>query len=245
MAVPALRTVITAAGSLALVSCILIVSPERFGDTCRFSGEETQCGACLVDHCRAELDECCRDDQCDPTLRAVEACATRHDASCSAIARDAARFPIARCAAQRCGGVCVALQGTPLTRCEEPTLAEGAACVCLYDESGGGNDFVCGTAAYAQTLCCAPKGWPAAGLECACLPIDCSPTREGCSCNRIKNAPEQSACAGAICCAETDSCTCGSRPCFAFETPVATCTLAAIACPKDQIRLESCSQRTP
>jgi hypothetical protein len=234
---------VAAFGSLALVGCILAVSPERYGDTCRFEGEDTQCGACVVDRCRTEMNDCCSDEACDATVRTVESCASRHDQSCAEIANGAGRFALARCVTEKCGGVCVAFAGSSLTSCKEPLLDESAACSCRY--SGGGNDFACNPAAYRDTICCAPNGWPGVGLECSCRPIECNASAGGCFCLTVEGTPTQRECTGPICCAQNDSCSCGSKPCFQFQTQVATCNLAAVGCRENQIRVDSCSLRKP
>lgn len=243
MAVPALRTLVAALGSFALVGCILAVSPERFGDTCRFDGHDTQCGACVVDQCQPAMNECCSDEACDPTVRAVESCASRHDESCGRIAGDAGRFALAKCVTEKCGGVCVALAGTTLTSCREPLLGETGACACKY--TGGGNDFVCNPAAYRDTICCAPMGWPGAGLECECRPVECNPNPGGCFCLTVEGTPTERECTGEICCAQNDTCSCGPKPCFMFQTEVPSCGLATIGCGPNQKRVETCSLRTP
>lgn len=244
MAFPALRNVVTALVGPLLVSCILVVSPERFGDTCRFSGRDTQCGACIADRCQAQIDDCCRDAACEGTLHAIESCAGHGGETCSAIGRDAGGFAVARCAAESCGAVCVARQGTSQTSCKVPLLGESAACLCR-DTATGGNDFVCNAAAFPQTVCCAPDGWPAVGLECGCRAIECNPTTDGCFCLTVDSDPRLRECSGLICCAQNDSCSCGTRACFAFQTRVPSCNLAAIGCKPGQIRVDSCSVRTP
>lgn len=239
-----LRTVLASASALLLVSCILVVSPERFGDQCRIAGEETQCGACVVERCQAAANDCCLTDSCSATLRAVETCGNQHDGSC-AFATDAASNSLAKCVAESCGGVCVPLAGTPSTACREPPIAQGGSCSCTYAGPGAGNDFVCDPKAYAQTICCAPKGWPGAGQECVCKSIDCAPRIDGCSCITIEHASANNECTGAICCSDHDSCRCSSEACFSFQTQVPSCTLAVLACDKDQIRVDSCSLRAP
>ncbi len=247
-AVVALRTLVASltsvGGSVGLVGCVLLVSPERFGDTCHFSGEQTQCGACIVERCQSAVDACCKDDACAATLGAVESCASRRDDACTTIVNDASRFAIAACVTEKCGGVCVALHGSPQTSCKSPVPDDSAACACTYG-SGTNDDQLCGSAAYPQTLCCAPRGWPAVGLGCTCRPVECNPTSDGCFCLTVDTTPSQRECAGAICCAEDDTCSCGSTPCLMFQTQVPRCNLAALACRSGQMRVDTCSVRSP
>lgn len=239
------RSAASALGALLLVSCILVVSPERYGDRCRLADGDSQCGACVVARCQTALDDCCLDDACGETLHAVETCASQHDTRC-ATAKDPARGPLAKCVAESCGGVCVPLTGAPSTTCREPPIAEGGSCTCRYAGPAAGNDFVCNGAAYAETICCAPQGWPAAGQECVCRSIDCTPKSDGCSCIAIEHGSRQSECSGRVCCSQNDSCSCGSRACFpGFEKTVPSCNLAQLGCARNQVRVDSCSLRAP
>jgi hypothetical protein len=220
---------------LSVVGCILAVSPETYGDRCRFAGEGTQCGSCVRTACQAEVNAECDGD----ALRAVESCAARHDASCGTIPDG----PLAACVKTRCAGVCTVLAGTSETHCEEPPLGAGSACTCT--QGGVANDAVCDSAAYPQTICCAPKGWPAPGLACSCRPVSCNATTDGCFCSLVTNTPVQSACSGFACCAERDACTCRAKGCYPFETQVPTCDVTVLGCADGQVRVASCSVRTP
>jgi hypothetical protein len=237
---------ITRFAALALLStgCILVVSPERYGDHCRFAGATTsQCGACLAQHCQGEIDSECGDDA---ALAAVESCAVRHD--CGAIsAAPLASGAAGSCLAGKCGGVCRTLTGTSQTACSEPSLSEGTACTCTSGSTT--NDFVCDARAYPSTICCAPKGWPAVGLTCTCSPLDCNPTNDGCACDRLTIAPTGSTCRGDTCCVDQDRCVCRaatatpSGGCYAGETRVDRCTIDVIECAPGQIKVDSCAVR--
>jgi hypothetical protein len=224
-----------------LASCILFVSPEEYGSTCRFVGEETQCGACVATKCRPDIDACCRDVTCDADMEQLESCAEFHDSSCTTV-KSTARS-LASCVTRECDAVCGHLTGSTKTNCREPRLGEGSACTC----SAGGelNDFVCNTRAFPNTVCCKPEGWPAAGLACACRPLNCTPTADGCFCSLGDFTPKESECDGVHCCVDKDKCTCRADECLPFETPVESCTAAALGCDEGQTRVDECSARMP
>ena len=241
--------------ALLTTSCVLVVSPKRYGDHCVFVGATTsQCGACLAQRCRAEIDTACTDEV---TLAAVESCADKLD--CTALATPAvARTPVATCLATRCGAVCRSLTGASLTSCTEPSLSEGHACKC----TGGAatNDFVCDPNAYPDTICCAPAtGWPAEGVACTCAPLACTDTKDGCACRLTTIAPSNPTCgggggadAGGACCVDQETCSCRATDCYDFETRVAHCGVDTIGaaqpsrgCANGQVRVERCSRRFP
>src|SRR6185503_14268747 len=135
-------------------------------------------------------------------------------------------------------------QGQSETACKELVLAPGASCSCVT--SAEHNDFTCSAAVFPGARCCAPKGWPAAGLECSCKRAQCNPTADGSFCSLVDYTPDQQVGSGAYCCASPRAaeCTCRSRKCYADEIPVETCSAAVIGCGV-QSRVESCSLRSP
>lgn len=232
---------ISRVAAIALLStgCILVVSPERYGDHCRFAGVTSQCGACLVQHCTTEIDAACVDDA---TIAAVESCTERHD--CTAITALApAGGSVTACLAASCSAVCRTLPGTSLTVCSEPSLSEGTACKCTSGAST--NDFACDPNVYPATICCAPAGWPSEGQACTCAQLACTATTDGCACGITTIAPSNPLCTGVICCADQEKCVCGARACYAFEKKVDACVLKEILCAKGQVKVESCSVRSP
>ena len=232
--------------SFVVVGCMLVVSPDTYGDRCRFAGDDTsQCGLCVASRCRAEVDACCRDGACDATMRALDGCSDKHDGNCATLA--SSNTDLGRCVAAKCAAVCVTLTGTSATTCREPHLGEGSVCTC-DGASTAGNDFICSQAAYPDTICCAPPGWPAPGLACSCTPLSCTPTADGCFCALADFTPPKSReCSGgptSTCCADHDKCTCRARAsCYAGEHPVPSCEIRNVGCKENQQRVDSCSAR--
>lgn len=233
-----------------LGGCILLVHEPAHGTSCTFEGAASACGACVRERCRSSLDACCGDDGCAETLNALDGCASRSDLSCVALA-SAARAPrptsanLAACIEERCAGLCQPREGTSESACKELPLAPGVSCSCMT--SATPNDFTCSEAVQPGTRCCAPKGWPAAGLQCACRQVSCNPTPDGCFCSLVDYTPEQTACTGVFCCVkpgQDDECACRSRACFADEQRVATCSVATVGC-GPQVRHGACSLRGP
>jgi hypothetical protein len=227
---------------LLLAGCVVFVTPETYGSECRFTGETSQCGACVAAQCRAEIDQCCGDERCEETMRSLDGCAERRDGACVELASSDTN--LGRCVARACGAVCQPLTGVSRTTCREPRLGEGAVCTCESSLQTS-NDHVCSTAAYPETLCCAPKGWPAAGLACSCRALECTPTADGCFCRLVDFAPKSRACSAAHCCKDPDgnACTCGAEPCKGFQTEVPSCEIAEMACAEGQERRDACSAR--
>jgi hypothetical protein len=243
----------TVLASLALASCVLLVSPKTYGDRCKFGGEETACGRCLRDRCQTAIDGCCKDDTCAGTMTALEGCAQRGacDELTSKKGATGNDLAVTSCAETLCAAVCRSFTGGSDTKCGEPVFGRGATCSCK-PAPGAGNDFECSPATYPGTVCCAPEGWPATGLECTCLPLGCHPIPEGCSCALVDTPPDQTECSASTCCVSTvdpDQCVC--RPgCFDNETKVAACAVTAqtatgpvIGCKKGQKRVDSCTIR--
>lgn len=243
------RIVLSALSLLLFTGCILLVSEPTFGKTCRFSGAESACGACVASRCQASVDACCTDDACKDTLGSLDGCAAKHDGSCGALAAAAsssqpASAELGKCIARRCGGECQPFAGQSETTCKELVLAPGASCSCVT--SAEHNDFTCSEAVFQGARCCAPKGWPAAGLECSCKRLQCNPTADGCFCSLVDYTPDQESCSGVYCCAspKTAECSCRARPCYADETRVTACSTAVVGCgPQD--RIDACSSRSP
>src|SRR5690349_9770587 len=98
--------------ALASGGCVLLVSPEHYGEHCRFAGETTQCGQCLLERCRAEIDAACLEHD---ALDALDRCADKHE--CESLKQRAASNQAARCATEACGAVCRSLAGTSRTAC--------------------------------------------------------------------------------------------------------------------------------
>jgi hypothetical protein len=248
------RALIARFAAIALFStgCVLVVSPKRYGDHCVFAGATTsQCGDCLAQNCAAAIDAACDDTR---TMAAVDSCSDKHD--CFAIeALAPAEGAVERCLAKSCAAVCRTLTHASQTSCAEPSLSEGHACKC----TGGAatNDFVCDPQAYPDTICCAPAtGWPADGVACTCAPLACTDTKDGCACRLTTIAPSNPTCGGGstvgACCADQDSCSCRPMGCYDFEKPVTHCgveTIGAVmpnlGCAKGQVRVSSCSRRSP
>jgi hypothetical protein len=241
--------------SLLAASCVLLVSPTTYGDRCKFTGEDTACGKCLRDRCQTAIDGCCKDDTCAGALTTLESCATRGDGACEELANRkggaGSDLAVTTCATTLCAAVCRSFAGASDTTCGERAFGRGATCTC-NSAPGAGNDFECSPATYPGTVCCAPDGWPATGLECTCLPLGCHPIPEGCSCSLVDAPLDQTECRATTCCASDiypDECVC--RPtCFDNETRVPGCSVTAqktngpvIGCKKGQNRVESCSIR--
>jgi hypothetical protein len=246
-------------GALAalLGGCILLVSPREYGSQCRFAGAQSECGACVVARCQAEVDTCCSDSQCDGTLTALDECASKHDPSCTQLGSkadspsDGASIGLRQCISRGCAAECQPFRGTSETSCKELPLAPGASCSCTTQSPSGTNDYTCATAVFPNTRCCAPNSWPAPGLECTCKHVQCIATATGCFCSLVDYTPDQETCggtAGLTCCASTATakdaqCTCGTRACFIDEVAVPSCSAEVMGCGM-QRRVDSCSSRT-
>jgi hypothetical protein len=239
---------------LSIASCVLLISPDTYPGPCQLAaaGSETQCGICIRTRCQARVDDCCRDNACLPTLRAAEECSAKHDGRCDELrsggssnnSSNSSGSPLAACIVASCSLVCDKLVGVSQTRCKEPPLGEGNTCTCESAEQNG-NDAICSSAVYPETVCCAPAGWPAIGQECTCQALRCTPSPEGCFCSLGSFTPDRRECSGLHCCIENDACSCKQRECFDFETkaPDNKCQAAFVGCKKGQVRVDSCSVR--
>ncbi len=242
------------AAVMLLGGCILLVSAPEYGSQCRFAGAQSLCGACVATRCPASINRCCSDDACAPTLAALEGCAAERDQTCTTLALAAASTEpasaeLGACIATRCAGSCQPLAGVSETTCKELPLAAGAACSCVTSTMAAPNDFACSPAVFPGVRCCAPKGWPADGLECACKRAQCNPTTNGCFCSLVDYTPDQETCGGTpglFCCASPKSaqCTCRPEACFKGELAVPSCSAAVIGCGV-QDDIAACSRRSP
>lgn len=232
----------------ALSGCILLVQPDGYGAHCRFAGSDSECGQCIANRCTAEVDACCSEASCASTLIDVERCTVRRDQSCASLKAAAslqskASASIGRCVAERCAGECEEAAPESVTSCAVIRTSSGTACEC--SQSSAHNSFVCSPATFPETVCCAPVGWPGPGLACSCLPVRCSPSTDGCSCNRVDYAVDEHTkeCrGGAHCCAADDDCRCGSAKCEQSQREVASCSIVEVRCPQGQLEQESCSR---
>jgi hypothetical protein len=220
-----------------LGGCILFVSPADTGDHCAFRGEETACGACLLDHCKTAINVSCASAG---VLTAMEECAASGDDACNRIPAS----DVATCLANACASLCYARVGTSQTRCTDSFVSPGLACSC--QTSSAPNDLACASTTYPRTRCCAPSGWPGPALECACNAVVCVPTSDGCNCILGDNLDSTTAeeCKGTHCCAVEDRCQCRVRACAGGEREVAACNLAELACPNGTVEFDAgCSIR--
>jgi hypothetical protein len=230
-----------------LSSCVFLISTPDSADHCSFAGKGSWCGACVAAQCQSEVDHCCGDGACASTLSLLETCTTAHDASCSDLKQGTgaggAAAALSGCVATHCRGSCEPLSGVSQTSCQEPYAGQGTLCSCQYGTAL--NDQACSSALYPDTICCAPKGWPAPGQQCACEPIGCNPTADGCICSRVDYSFSDLAreCGGQYCCAAADNCRCGTTPCESWQTPVASCSIDVITCADNQVLVSSCSVR--
>ncbi|MBX3188814.1 MAG: hypothetical protein KF819_17480 [Labilithrix sp.] len=245
------RALATVALGLLLASCVLAVSPDTYGEHCRFAAETTPCGACLRERCEAAIDACCGDATCG-AMPDVDRCSRGEADACEALAARASSSDVRErdagaCMTARCAAVCRTFAGTSATTCSEPAGGRGATCSCKV-ASGAANDFDCSPSTFVGTVCCAPLSWPADGQECTCQPLGCSATPEGCFCQLSFTPPESQSCQADKCCQSDDSdqCACRGR-CFEREHEVPRCAALPLetgaGCRAGQKRVESCSIR--
>jgi hypothetical protein len=59
-----------------LSACIFFVGKDDYGDTCKFEGSGTVCGACISTKCKTELNNCCSSYTCElVTMKKLDTCA--------------------------------------------------------------------------------------------------------------------------------------------------------------------------
>lgn len=230
-----------------LAGCILLVDPTTGSTRCEFSGESTECGACVQQNCQTAVNACCADAMCG-AFADLESCATAHGATCTNLQdgneTGTAGAGLASCVAANCRGACQPYSAPGTTSCSDGYNGEGQGTVCtcqLPDANDTVNDFVCSAAAYPGTIRRAPDGWPAPGIQCLCQVLGCDPSQDGCECELVSYTPTEQFCQATQCCAWQDGCTCRASGCYTYETKVETCSVAAVACPTGQVQVASCS----
>jgi hypothetical protein len=197
------------------------------------------------------VNDCCADSGCANALADLESCTTEHGAACATLqsgkVAGSAGSALAACIAEKCLGECQPISGQSTTACSEPPFGQGSVCTC--ELASAPDDFVCSSAVYTGTKCCAPEGWPATGIQCGCLPLGCFPTSDGCLCSLVNYDPREMGgsghCKTKHCCVQGSTCACRSGPCFDFETAVPECDVLAVTCDTGQKSVASCSMRTP
>ncbi|MBX3186498.1 MAG: hypothetical protein KF819_05760 [Labilithrix sp.] len=239
-----MRASLAAIAHVVLAGCVLVVTPDEYGSTCHFAGEDSRCGSCLKQRCQAFIDDCCRDEACTSTLERVERCTTGDVKECALLgaeseAAEPSRSKLARCAESQCKAECAGGLTKSVTRCTVPTFGQGGTCNCVLSSTP--NETLCSEATFPGTVCCAPEGWPAQGLRCSCKVITCGPSRDGCSCMLTDGVQEGPSCTGRTCCLLGDTCACGTNTCLPEEKMVASCSRDVIECPPGQKRVTSCS----
>jgi hypothetical protein len=230
--------------TLGLAGCILLVSPSSYGPACHFSGMGTACGSCIASQCQAEVNTCCGDTDCSGTLDALDQCASGDGGACTTIesqtaSKNVSSAGLAACIERSCSSLCETHSSTSKTNCTVPEFGGGHACQC--ELSTQSNDTVCSSAAFPDTLCCAPDGWPAPGLQCNCEQLSCGPTSDGCDCFLSASQSCTHVCSATLCCQYQDTCSCGSEACLTQEKQVPSCTLSVIGCPAGNKPVQSCS----
>jgi hypothetical protein len=230
--------------------CILLVPQEDYSTTCHFTGMDTECGACIASHCQLEVNACCSDPTCTAagsTLPLVESCATGDAGSCTVIPDDIqaaarSRQNLARCAYDKCNATCAAAAATSSTNCSLGAFGLGKTCMCTVETPT--NKVACSKAKFPGTKCCAPKGYPATGLECTCDVIACVAIGATCDCNLYDSQTgSKEECGGGDlhCCRLYDNCMCSAQPCDSTTTEVTKCDLSVIDCPVNFTEISSCA----
>jgi len=242
-----------AVACLSGTGCILLVSSQDYGLTCHFEGMDTACGACIASHCQPDVNVCCSDPGCaagGSTLGLVESCATGDKASCMLIPEDIqaaaqSRVNLARCAYDHCNPTCLGAAATSSTNCSLPEFGLGKTCMCTVETPTKTNLVACSAAKFPGTKCCAPKGYPATGLECTCNVIACIASGATCDCelydSQTGSIQECGGGAGLHCCEAYDNCMCSSEPCDPTTKEVPKCDLDVIRCPVNFTEVASCA----
>jgi hypothetical protein len=75
------------AAALAASGCVLLaLDPDDFSTDCRFEGDDNECGTCMIESCRSEINACCADTLCNVTMKyTVDECVPRR--ACPGLAR--------------------------------------------------------------------------------------------------------------------------------------------------------------
>lgn len=243
-ATPLRSIALACALATSLVGCVLLVSPKRFGEHCRFDGEETPCGQCIRTRCEADVDGCCSAGACDATFSALETCTAGDVTKCDAVAAlrtstETATAALGRCLDERCRSECSAPSARSKTKCVASSFGQGQTCSCTLSTTP--NDAACGEATLPQAICCAPEGWPADGLRCSCRAPSCGASNDGCRCLLTDGPSEGDTCSAKTCCARNDVCSCSALACLAGERTVAKCSRDELACGPGFVRVTSCA----
>lgn len=230
---------------------------NRSEPSCTLEGTASRCGQCIAPCVDTLSPACCRDPSCAKRMLPLAGdCALGDAAACAQIAGEVVSSTpnvanLATCIDQGCLGPhmdCPTRSPTTSTTCILSGLEDASTCSCnLYP--GSSNDLVCSSARFPGTRCCAEDGWPdAATRDCLCQAITCEATMTGgsCTCSLALVAGGTTTCAGTFCCQTFDQCYCGTTPCNpAYQTQVATCTLATIGCPMGYAPVETCTVAAP
>lgn len=247
---PMTRVMLASLVSLALVSCVLVVdAPKDFAEHCQFAGRDTECGKCLEQRCQTQVDACCDGSWCAGLIDTIEGCATASDDRCAQVHAAAAgpeddRKRLALCASDLCRGVCERAPATSSSRCGETKFSQATACVCSPGSPQlPANKYVCDGVVFPEARCCASPSWPAAGNQCACLAVSCTPSRDGCACalSDAYDARATSECTGKICCQGESVCRCGADPCGLREKAVDSCNVLTTPCTERSVPIASCT----
>lgn len=228
---------------LLLVGCIFAVHQRSTADHCGFVGAETDCGSCVASHCQDAIDACCGDSNCRATLSALDDCAGQGSGCESLRSATNAAAPLGKCIDTNCAPVCHSITGKSGTHCSSPSFSAGTACECNIDQPP--NDYTCSKTSLKNTRCCAPKGWPATGMDCTCQIASCFSTSDGCSCYLSSTATDRTSCTTPPCCSDDLLCACGVACLTGHQTEVPSCDIAHMQCPAGQVEVESCSFDVP
>jgi hypothetical protein len=249
------RVLAELARRLLLVATVAVLwlacAPSGLGGTCRFSGDDSSpCGMCIAANCQAQVNTCCGDDWCASRLGALDECAT--GSSCTSLA--STDRALAECVAASCA-MCDQAGGTDAgardsgpkdseprfkSNCSSP---DNYGCIC---SPAGGGDTVCNETAVNDGICCADRGWPAAGTLCTCKPFTCeqvfgSPFVElRCELEDLHTGISEGT--GPLCCLGFNTCKCGPSDMGCDdEDVVPRCASSVMPCGSSKTRVDSCS----
>ncbi len=155
-----MRDVAAVVALLSPVGCVLLVSPISGGDHCAFEGSGA-CAACIRASCQANVDACCRDEDCrtargsSALLPAMDACG-KGDAKACASALTSQRSgtvdeALRACVVGTCGEACSAggdagpglQKPKPDWSCEMPQTSAEPCASCIYTSCGTALDTCC------------------------------------------------------------------------------------------------------